>query len=305
MDTQVMTTPQLHTKQHEYMSLSDLYNLHGSFYDMKSFNKFKELNAQIKTEKFINSQIHLFNNAGNLIYNILNNSLNSIQFDKNNNDLYNFYKKFYKNTNKIVFSSTKLNLTTLDKKFITLFIKENDVKLLNTVILMNKQVSLDNEYVNSNNILKIFPKNKIFNDYTKQINYNFFFTKFDLNNINEINVQNFNNTQNMYVKSKTPFKDSYINILLLNNYDQQFNLLNSLDNNDFYFANFILKFFKNNNKNYKFVTQIENILNLSNLSLFLYNLYGEAEDKRNPSFENFEDLIFSNLDDDSCVDLDY
>lgn len=305
MDVQVMATPQLHTKQHEYMSLSDLYTLHGSFYDMKSFNKYMELNSQIKTEKFINSKIHLFNNAGDLIYNILNNNINSVKFDKNNKDLYNFYKKFYKNVNAITFDSTKSDLVTLDKNFITLYIKENSFKVLNTIILMNKQVSLDNEYVNNNNILKIFPKNKILTDFIKLTNYDFIFNQADLNNINESHVRNFKNTQTIYGKSKTPFKDSYINVLLLNNYDQQFNLLNSLDNNDFYFANFILKFFKNNNKNYKFLTQVENILNLSNLSLFLYNLYGEAEDKRNPSFENFEDLIFSNLDDDYCVDLDY
>ncbi len=78
---------------------------------------------------------------------------------------------------------------------------------------MNKQVSLDNEYVNNNNILKIFPKNKILTDFIKLTNYDFIFNQADLNNINESHVRNFKNTQTIYGKSKTPFKDSYINVL--------------------------------------------------------------------------------------------
>lgn len=266
IDTNIVTKPKLHTKQHEYLSLADLYKIHSSFYDLKPLYKYLELNQLEKPQP----------NFNNLTLNscILNKFLNTTSF-----------KLLYDKINYIFYTSN---------------IKNNSITYLN---LANKNTNLDSNFTHKYNILNLPVSSNIYNlsninvqnNFLKFNNLNNIFTSIINSNINLDYNNLINSTNNIHSYLKTPFKPSNLNLMWLNTYNTEIALLKQVDswNNDFFFIDFISKFFKNSFNNIKFLAQLNNIKLLSTFNLFIPNQYSELESKRNPTFETLEDMLFT------------
>jgi hypothetical protein len=143
IDKNIITKPKLHTKQHEYLSLADLYKIHSSFYDLKPLYKYLELNKVEKTQS----------NFNNLTLNacILNKFLNTTPF-----------KLLYDKLNYIFYTSN---------------IKNNSITYLN---LVNKNTNLDGSFTHKYNILNLPISSNIYN--LSNINLQNSFLKFTNSN---------------------------------------------------------------------------------------------------------------------------
>ena len=335
IDTNVVAKPKLHPKQHEYLSLSDLYKLHSSFYDLKPLYKYLELNKQVKdtkqwpSNKILNKTINILNHCyytdqeGNVIYGIphaadIIKTINSeIDYIKRYGmdhllDTWLPYIKYEAIANYMhCCASFEENMRKhnikIDDDFVDSFYKIrnpslNDFKIMTTSVI-NKITNLDLMYTHKYNILNLplttdltnLSSKISINTFCKFNNYNDTYTSLLNFNANLYYLNWLNSTTTVHSWVKTPFKPAYLNLLWLNSFNQELPILKQMDgwNNDFYFADFINKFFKQSFTNVKFNAQLDNIKLLSTFNIFIPNQYADLEAKRNPTFETFEDLVFN------------
>lgn len=321
---QNITTPTLHTKQHEYLSLSALFNYHSSFSNLKTLNKYLELNANKKTnvsfnETYVNNSILLKNNyfLNNLLIfnkNELNNQ--KIIFD----DIYLFTKNFLNNDFNS-FNLSNFNLKFIDKNY-KIFITENtkhanfmkfvwntkktniDSSLITELNYINTTPKFNlynNNFVNGSNTLFLNLNNNLLN-YSTNLYYNLNLNLIDVNTT----LSNLKTT-NVINSVKSPFKPTnpYSNLFLLNNFNKPFSLTVPADNwnNDFFYTNYITKNTKTNFNTFKFLNKLDNINTLSKsrlLTPFLFGDYGIKRVLQNKLIEsvlwdlNYDDESYSN-----------
>ena len=210
-------------------------NFYGNNMNNGNFNSnnINTINFNNMNNNFINNQMNMNNNVNNNIYNNINNNMN---FNCNNN--YNFNNNGFNNVNNIGNSmmtnqNTMNNLVNINNNNINFAMNNNNMNCSNMNMNninfnqnMNNNFNCNNFPINSFNSNQAnFNNNQIIPFSNPQVQNNMFF-----NNINMFNTGNFN------------FNNNYLIQNMQNNLFQQVFF-------KFFFQQFMLHFFMNQNQN--------------------------------------------------------